>query len=621
MATITIPTFQGEIPKRTPRLLEDTQATIAINCNLERGQLEPMAGPGYEADLAMSCRTIFRHCQDGWLSWEKRVSVAKSVTYDALGDEPLGQLFITGDRPYPTQYLAGGHVCRLGLPRPVTAPCVELARKAKIATAKVFAFGTNAAIFNPARYGQTHFLNEIGSAGRKAGRCAGLGWDDADAMHPCQISALAFIERPKDNEITNCGLERSSSYCYTWLRSLAGGQIVQESAPSPASRLVDVPDGHGVKISGLALPEAEDCQITGFRLYRTVAGRQGAEFRLVTELGVSDRAHIDTVIDREISGEILQTAAWDPIPDDAAGLIATNNGVYAAFRGNELLLSEPYLPYVFPAAYRVLTEDRIVALGCVGDDLVVLTEARPWLVSFGGEGQISARQLQFEQGCVAAASLAQIEDGLYYASPDGLAYIGSDGREVITRQLFTRSQWQRLGPANILGAAVNGKYLGFFAGTNHGFVLDRDVSGVVRVELPDKMRVLALRQHSVDDCVYMSIDAGSDAEPDKRHAVFEWGAGKKLPYVWRSKPFFSSRLVSMRNVRVEWQPAPRMHAHVNVYGPDPRRPRQKIRLDDTRTKRIQSMRAEKLWSLELVGLATVYEARLGTGVEDLEYGG
>lgn len=34
MATITIPTFQGEMPRVTPRLLKETQASLAIAlCN------------------------------------------------------------------------------------------------------------------------------------------------------------------------------------------------------------------------------------------------------------------------------------------------------------------------------------------------------------------------------------------------------------------------------------------------------------------------------------------------------------------------------------------------------------------------------------------------------------
>lgn len=613
MATIVIQNFCGETPLVTPRLLESNQATLAVNCDLERGHLAALAGPAKVAELAGPARTIFRHKQDGWLAWDKAVNVVESAIPDAAGDPPLGQLFITGDRPYPTQYLAGGRVCRLGLPRPEKAPTVKVIRPLQAKTAKCLAWGGYHNTVAPERYGREEFLNSVNIVWKPV-KARAPGWLDEASAVGADAGPIAEIMGWDEELITDCGMERACSYCHTYVRSLAGGVIRQESAPSPPTGLLHVPDGHGARLSGFAPPDLPEHGITHIRVYRSVAGMESSGFRFVAELPLPCTEYEDTAIDRNIGAETLRTSTWDMIPDDARGLIVTDNGVYAAFRGNELLLSEPYHAYAFPADYRLLVEDRIVALGHWGNVVAILTEGRPYLAVGDEPGQMRLMRLPWEQGCVAALSACHDEARLLYASPDGLAEMAGENLALATARLFAKEQWRELEPANILGAALDGEYIGFFSGTNRGFILGRDGRGIVRIRLPKDMKVLALYRHPVDDSLYLSIDGRDGA------GVWQWEAGAELPYLWRSKPFFISRILSMRAARVEGEQTPCRRANIAIYGPDLRRPRQRLSLADTRSKRVQSMRAEKLWTIELSGTATVYEARLGTGVEELEYG-
>lgn len=614
MPTITIQTFSGETPRTTPRLLDAAQATVAINCQLERGHLEPLAGPGFIAGLDGSCRTIYKHEQDGWLGFKNACNVVKSIVPDSDGDEPLGQLFITGDRAYPTQYLAGGKTCRLGIPRPPAPPEIRIEPKTQEEMSLCAAWGSQHAEIAPARYGHIWFLNPLNTAEKDTSRCMGQAWPDDFACGPCAISSLAWAREWEPELITDCRKSRASAYCYTWVRSLADGRIMQESAPSPPTQVIDVPDGHGVFISGIATCDLPESEVSHVRIYRAVSGVEGAEFRFLKEIALPCSGYLDTVADRDVSAEVLLTSTWDCIPDDAQGLISLESGIYAAFRGNELLLSEPFHAYAFPCAYRVTLKDRIIWLGRMDNGIAILTGGRPYIAQGTDPSRMQFMRLELEQGCVAALSSVQTETGVFYASPDGLVSLGSGGSGLATGQIFTRRQWQHLRPESILGAWLDGKYIVFFYGTNRGFILDSEGAGIVRIELEKGMKVLGLLRHSVDDCVYLSI------EQDGRGSVWKWMAGKPLRYRWRSKPFFTSRLCSMRSVRIEGEQSPRMRAQVNIFGPDLRRPRQILRLENTNTKRIQSMRAEKLWTLELEGFATIYEARLGTGVEDLEYG-
>lgn len=126
MATLQISAFSGEIPATAPGLLENSNATQAVNCSLERGELEPLRGPDKAQDLESRAVSIFRHDQDGWLTWDREVQVVKSSVFDMAGEKALGHVFMTGAKAWPSQYLAGGHSCRLGLPRPEKAPVVGL---------------------------------------------------------------------------------------------------------------------------------------------------------------------------------------------------------------------------------------------------------------------------------------------------------------------------------------------------------------------------------------------------------------------------------------------------------------------------------------------------------------
>lgn len=596
MASITISTFGGEVPRTTPRLLETTQASVAVNCQLQRGSLEPLAGPNRIAGLERSSQTIFKHATDGWLSWPGEVDVVKSSVMDIAGETPLGHLFITGDRPYPTQYLAGGGIHRLGLPRPGAAPLVAVKKGAAAETVACYAWGADTDAQIPPRYGYEDTLTVI---------------------QEDNVSVAVFAESASDepeNSPTDSGINRSSAYCYTLVQSLADGIFKQESAPSPASEVVDVLDGDGVTLSGFELPDMEGLKITHIRLYRTVSGTQTSEFHFLAELEVPVEEYLDTLHDADISSEVLQTSTWDCIPDDAHGLIHTDNGLYACFRGNELLLSEPFIAYAFPTDYRITTEDPIVALGYVDGTIIVLTTGRPYLASGSEPKSLQIIHLPLEQACVSARSVGNLPGGVVYASPDGLMLFTSGDQTLLTGQTFTREQWQALRPETLLGTVHDGRYVAFFAGSNQGLLFSIGAKDVVRVQLPEGWAVRSVYHHSEDDCVYLSIDT-----PDGS-AVYQWEAGTPLPYQWRSKPFFTSALTCPAAVRVDGEQTCKNAVSVSLFGPDEQWPRARLHLVDNRAKRLPTTRAEKLWSLELRGTATVYEARLGGSIEGLEHG-
>ena len=588
MPTLLIPGFGGEVPRIEPRTLEAHQSARAVNCDLRRGSLRPLRGVRRVAEVSASARTIFKHDIDGWLVWDKDVSVVKSAVIDVIGETPLGHLLITGDRDYPTQQFAGGETYRLGIPRPETAPTVTVTAGAGIGDVSVHGFSAGSGGDMPTKDSQLAPVEGQGVA-----------------VAPIVFSSIGGI--PPSTEAEK--ISRSSSYCYTYVQSLQNGVYQQESAPSPPSELVDVKSGDGALVSGFRLPSLSGLNITHIRIYRTVAGNETGEFRFVAEIPVSQAEYMDTAHDKDVPTDVLQTTLWDRIPDDAQGLIKTDNGIYACFRGNELLVSELFIPYAFPESYRLTVEDRIVALGHVDSTIVILTTGRPYLAQGAAPESLQLLHLPIEQPCLSARSVGHLPGGVVYACPDGLMLFTSAEQSLLTSGVFTRDQWQELGPENLVGSVLDGRYIGFFSGTSQGFILDLGRKDVVRVELPGAP-VHALYHHVNDDCVYLAV--GTDI------SVFE--GGESLPYTWRSKPFFMSALTSMSALRIEGGQNRGNPVTVRLFGPG-ETPRQTLHVRDTRTVRIRTARCEKLWSLELSGIAPVYEARMGSSVEDLEHGG
>lgn len=549
MANIVIPTFGGEIPRTSPTLLGVTQAMSAVNCQLQRGALEPLRSPLFlETAIGLSeLKSLYKHSTDGWLFFEKDVRVVKSAILDLEGEKMIGHVLMTGDREYPTQYLAGGTIARLGIPRPDIAPKVELQ----------------------------------GGSG---------------------------------------DIQRSSSYCYTYIRELSDGIIKQESAPSPPSAILDVLDDGSCIISGIELPVIESHGVTHIRIYRTVSGLTTSDFRYITELAIADiigKSYADAVHDNAVSSEILQTSLWDPIPDEAQGLIKTDNGLYAAFRGNELLISEPFIAYAFPSVYRLTTEYPIIALAHVDGTIVVLTKGRPYLAQGSSPESLNLIHLPIEQACISAKSVATLSGGVIYASPDGLMLFSSAEQQVLTGQTFTREQWQAMKPESIMGTVHDGRYVAFFEGTNKGFILTLSARDIVRIELPETWKVTALYHHSEDDCIYMGIQ---DSASVASCGVYRFEAGEKMTFRWKSKLFYLSRLTGMSAIKILGEQDAQNNVSVSIYaGQDTKTVRQKIEIKDLRTKRINALRAEQFWNLEISGQCAVYEARLGASIEGVEY--
>ena len=258
-----------------------------------------------------------------------------------------------------------------------------------------------------------------------------------------------------------------------------------ESAPSPLSAELELDQNDTVTVTVPAPPDGYG--ITHWRLYRSNAGTQEAAFQFVDEMLITTRTYQDTV-KSDALGEVCPTWGWamPPYREDKGsaqqtkpprgidpylrGAVSMPNGIVAGFIDNFVAFCDPYHPYAWPVEYQITTEHPIVGLGVFGQTLFVGTMGYPYFISGSDSASMSAQKLAVDQPCVSRRSIVALEQGVVYASPDGLCLASAAGVQLVTAALFAREDWQALRPQNIIAAAHEGVY--FFWTADRAFALD-----------------------------------------------------------------------------------------------------------------------------------------------------
>lgn len=396
-------------------------------------------------------------------------------------------------------------------------------------------------------------------------------------------------------------IARSSSYCFTCVVDMGTGGK-QEGAPSDPTGTFDVLDGQSVRLTGFSAPALPGFQADAFRIYRA----SGGSWFFLAEISGVASSYTDDKSDADLSTVTLATDGWTMPEDDARGMILTTNGIYVMHRDNEILLSEPFHPYVYPGGYRLSTQDQIVALGFIDSSIVVLTAGRPSVLQGSSPASMSMQPLPFDQACVSKGSVVSMPYGVMYASPDGLCLVSPSGPRVATRGLFTAKQWREMQPDLLVSAYFEDKYFGFFQGTTKGFYYDFAAEDIKNIELPGP--VYAVFHDAGQDALFLNVGGSIVA--------LEGGSGR-LTYRWRSGEFFTSVLTLPAALRIEGDfDSP---VSVRLYARDELRHAMVVSSSDP-VRPVVNGRSENAWSVELQGTSAVYEVRISTSIEELESG-
>lgn len=262
-------------------------------------------------------------------------------------------------------------------------------------------------------------------------------------------------------------IHEDRAYVYTYISTF--GSVLEESAPSPAGKILSVEPDASVTVSGFstAPTTAAGYNITAIRIYRSVTSATSAVYLYVGTVtvnpatGVASGSFSDAVLAANL-GVSLSSLYYTPPPAGLKGLIAMPNGILAGFTDNQVWFSEPYLPHAWPVAYMMTVGAPVVGLGVFGQTLVVCTTQTPYLITGSQPGAMSQEKVPLPEPCVSKKSITSDQFGVLYASPNGIVSIAPGTQDVISRALFTRDEWQTYIPSSLVGAVYQNMYLGFY---------------------------------------------------------------------------------------------------------------------------------------------------------------
>lgn len=407
--------FKGIAPAVAPRMLNEVFGQTANNVDFEPNVLRPIKNTSNVTTLTNSIRrSIYKYDATGdWLQWDDDfVKVAEGP----IGADNLNRLYWTGE-DYPrmgvqSTIISGGGAYpgasyRLGVPAPPNAP----------------------------------------------GTAAG-GTPDA-------------TQTPND-----------VSYVYTFVTAYG-----EEGPPSPASTPFELTDTESVTVTMPAIDQPSGNYNFGAgalkRVYRSNTGSTNTQFQFAGEVAFTSTTFVDTNTAATL-GEILPSSTWIGPPDDDSstypegpmqGLIPVANGVFAGFTGKRLCFSEPYLPHAWPIDYRITMQDDIVAIATVANAVVCFTTDATYFVTGVDPSAMTAQKAPIAQACINKNSVVDMGDYVFYASPDGLVVVSSQGAEVVTRGAISFSQWNAdYFPTIIRAFEYEGTYVAFYddGGSNVG---------------------------------------------------------------------------------------------------------------------------------------------------------
>lgn len=255
-----------------------------------------------------------------------------------------------------------------------------------------------------------------------------------------------------------------------------------ESAPSPFASVTCNTDAF-ITLSGLEASPSGNYGINRRRIYRTESGVTGAtEFFFEAEITYTGAGQSWAETGAALTTDVLATqtalGGWLPCPSDATCLTQLWNGMAAVISGKTIRPCVANHVYAYPYDYEIPLADQPVAMGVWGQNLLVLTNGKtPSLITGQDPSSLSESPLDglpFNGACRSVQSVVSLGHGVCWASPDGLAYLGTQGQKIATAGLIHPDDWKAIKPETMVGATFMGLYFGFYNDGSvwKGFAID-----------------------------------------------------------------------------------------------------------------------------------------------------
>ncbi len=327
-------------------------------------------------------------------------------------------------------------------------------------------------------------------------------------------------------------------YAFTWVTSLG-----EETPPSPLSIGLDWSPGLIVRVNSFdATPPNR--LFTKKRIYRSQTSASGTTALYF----VAEVSEALTTYDHDLAAEpfveLISSTDYDAPPIGMTGIIALPNGVMAAFDGQEILYSEPYLPHAWPKKYRMKTDYPVVGLVAFGSTLAILTTGTPYIAQGTHPDSMIMEKIEQNYPCVSKRGIVDLGYAAAYPSTDGLITISQgSGAQLATKNLFTREQWAALEPSTFRASQIDGRYIFSYGSPGTlGFI---SLTGEVPFYLEEDQGPIALQFHVETGKTFLLEANGKDV------VSFDDFAEPVKPYSWVSREFRYPHEVSFGAIVVE----------------------------------------------------------------------
>jgi hypothetical protein len=349
------------------------------------------------------------------------------------------------------------------------------------------------------------------------------------ATYPTQIRRFG-VKRPTapatveiNNPVGSGTVLREVSYVYTMVVVWGDPADLdeEESGPSDPTAVFSVYEGETVNLTGFAWDAGADNDYTMIRLYRLEAGNTDAEYEFLAEIPITQAEYTDNCLD-DAGPDLIESTDWDCPPDDLAGLFLFGNNVLCGFAGKDLFFSPAGVYFAMPRNWAKRAQENIVAAGYFDKTVVFVTAARQYRATGTDPQYMDQDSNEYSHGCVSRSSLASYEGGVFYAARDFLVLAHAAGNTEVTVGMYTKEQWQALGPQNMHGFFVDGLYCGFFIGTAAGIVVDPVNLDVQQISFGSAV-FRGGRYHRGTRTLQLLLEEGGE------FAVYDWQAAPAAP--------------------------------------------------------------------------------------------
>ena len=526
MTVIAINGYRGAVPRFSDRLLKPNQAQRARNCRITSGRLDPIRGLGlvFTSDLDEEIRTMYRYRHfvggaplDNWLIWAADVDIELSP----LANDPRGVFYFTSDEFEPrvsayAQAIAGAAYpdawFALGVPSPTVA---------------LTAAPTGGSAPDETRSYAYTFVTAWGEESGPSPASAGVvGKPDGTwALSGMQVAppnsgtvVAAALDTPADgfvrvelDTVFGLAVHEEIEFASVGGMTALNGRHRIVSIDTANDRVVVALDTAVAYTSGGTWARTSPLNTAGMtkRIYRT-AGTNPA-FLFVAEIPVADTTYNDTVAPTLVA-EPIQTDATLPPPKNLTCLKALPNGCLVGLSGNELCLSDPYMPYSWPISNRYSFSGQGVELVVAGNSVIVLTDSFPILFTGSDPEVMSPSTIETYAPCVSKRGVVNVGGGGLYPSFDGLWLVTPGGARKLTQDLYREQEWRLLNPSSFDAEFFDGQY---YAQYSIGDM--RTLIWVLDIAEPDGAleideQVSALHKNKYDGKLYVA----------QGERIFEW---------------------------------------------------------------------------------------------------